>query len=139
MYKYGCKMREITPIRIQFNTVCKMLDMTRGSLRHLIQKDLTFPRPMKMGDSKQSPIFFDYQDVIDWHNQQKEDRLIKQQKAKRELMDSLNAFADKHGFDIKALEKKNRDKAAQIFHFVVNCPCSDFTVDDIEEILNRDE
>lgn len=61
-----------TPIRIQFNTACQLLDVTRESLRHTIRKDPTFPRPLKMGTSKQAPVFFDYQELVDWHNSKKE-------------------------------------------------------------------
>lgn len=57
----------ILPIRIQFKTACKLLDMSRESLRHLIRTDDTFPRPIKMGDSKQSPVYFDYEGLISWH------------------------------------------------------------------------
>ena len=64
-------MLQATPIRIQFSTACQLLDVTRESLRHIIRKDPTFPRPMKMGTSKQSPVFFDYQELVDWHNSKK--------------------------------------------------------------------
>jgi predicted DNA-binding transcriptional regulator AlpA len=64
-------MHQATPIRIQLSTACQLLDVTRESLRHIIRKDPTFPRPMKMGTSKQSPVFFDYQELVDWHNSKK--------------------------------------------------------------------
>ena len=65
-------MIQTTPIRIQFSTACQLLDVTRESLRHTIRKDPSFPRPLKMGTSKQSPVFFDYQELVDWHNSKKE-------------------------------------------------------------------
>ena len=65
-------MHQATPIRVQLSTACQLLDVTRESLRHIIRKDPTFPRPMKMGTSKQSPVFFDYQELVDWHNSKKE-------------------------------------------------------------------
>ncbi|WP_374527983.1 transcriptional regulator [Acinetobacter sp.] len=64
-------MTKILPIRIQFSTACQILDVTRESLRHTIRKDPSFPRPVKMGTSKQSPVFFDYQELVDWHNSKK--------------------------------------------------------------------
>ena len=64
-------MHQATPIRIQLSTACQLLDVTRESLRHIIRKDPTFPRPMKMGTSKESPVFFDYQELVDWHNSKK--------------------------------------------------------------------
>ena len=60
-----------TPIRIQFSTACQLLDVTRESLRHTIRKDPSFPRPLKMGTSKQSPVFFDYQELVEWRNSKK--------------------------------------------------------------------
>lgn len=65
-------MLQIKPIRIQFSTACQMLDVTRESLRHTIRKDPTFPKPMKMGTTKQSPVFFDYKEIVEWHNSKKE-------------------------------------------------------------------
>lgn len=65
-------MLQATPIRIQFSTACKLLDVTRESLRHTIRRDPSFPRPIKQGTSKQAPVFFDYQELIDWHNSKKE-------------------------------------------------------------------
>ena len=62
---------KVNPIRIQFSTACQLLDVTRESLRHTIRKDPTFPTPLKMGTSKQSPVFFDYQELVDWHNSKK--------------------------------------------------------------------
>ena len=65
-------MLQTNPIRIQFSTACQLLDVTRESLRHTIRKDPSFPRPLKMGTSKQSPVFFDYQEIVKWHNSKKE-------------------------------------------------------------------
>jgi len=58
-------MQEVTPLRIQFSTVCQLLDVTRESLRHTIRKDSSFPRPLKMGTTKQAPVFFDYQQLVE--------------------------------------------------------------------------
>lgn len=61
----------IQPIRIQFKKVCELLDISRESLRHLINSDDTFPRPIKMGAAKQASVYFDYADLMEWHKQQK--------------------------------------------------------------------
>lgn len=66
----------INPIRIQFKTVCELLDVSRESLRHIIRTDLSFPRPIKTGSSKQSPVYFDYADLIEWHNKQKANAIV---------------------------------------------------------------
>ncbi|PVZ90355.1 transcriptional regulator [Serratia sp. S1B] len=61
----------INPIRVQFKTVCELLDISRESLRHKIRTDRTFPKPIKTGNSKQAAVYFDYADLIAWHNNQK--------------------------------------------------------------------
>lgn len=50
----------------RFNTICAELDLSREGLRCLIAKDPTFPRPIKCGDTKQSPIFFDASELAKW-------------------------------------------------------------------------
>lgn len=62
----------ITPIRIQFKTACELLDISRESLRHIVRADATFPRPIKTGESKQSPVYFDYAELLEWHNTKKQ-------------------------------------------------------------------
>ncbi|WP_010117402.1 AlpA family transcriptional regulator [Acinetobacter sp. P8-3-8] len=61
----------ISPIRVKLETACKILDISRETLRYLIRTDKTFPKAIKTGDSKQSPVFFDYADLMNWHNNQK--------------------------------------------------------------------
>lgn len=62
----------ISPIRVQFKTACELLDVSRESLRHIVRTDTTFPRPIKTGDTKQSPVYFDYADLLEWHNNKKQ-------------------------------------------------------------------
>jgi predicted DNA-binding transcriptional regulator AlpA len=62
----------IKPIRIQFKTACELLDISRESLRHIVRTDKTFPRPIKTGESKQSPVYFDYAELLEWHNTKKQ-------------------------------------------------------------------
>ncbi|AGQ05651.1 TPA: transcriptional regulator [Acinetobacter nosocomialis] len=61
----------IKPIRIQFKTACELLDISRESLRHIVRTDASFPRPIKTGESKQSPVYFDYTELVEWHNKQR--------------------------------------------------------------------
>lgn len=62
----------VKPIRIQFKTACELLDISRESLRHIVRTDASFPRPIKTGESKQSPVYFDYADLVEWHNNKKQ-------------------------------------------------------------------
>ncbi len=59
------------PLRIQFKTTCELLDISREKLRHLQRTDESFPKAIKMGKSKQSAVFFDYAELMAWHEKQK--------------------------------------------------------------------
>lgn len=61
----------ISPIRVQFKTTCQILDISREALRHKVRTDALFPRPIKEGDTKQAPVYFDYAELVEWHNNQK--------------------------------------------------------------------
>ncbi len=61
----------IKPIRVQFKTTCELLDISRESLRHIQRTDETFPKAIKIGASKQAPVYFDYAELIEWHNNKK--------------------------------------------------------------------
>lgn len=61
----------ISPLRIQFKTACQILDVSREKLRHLQRTDEAFPKAIKMGVSKQSAVFFDYAELMAWHEKQK--------------------------------------------------------------------
>lgn len=62
----------IKPIRVQFKTACELLDISRESLRHIVRTDDSFPRPIKTGDTKQAAVYFDYAELVAWHNGQKQ-------------------------------------------------------------------
>lgn len=59
-------------LRISFNETCEVLSISRDGLYKLMKKNNEFPQPIKDGLSKQSPVFFDYKDLVDWHNSRKE-------------------------------------------------------------------
>lgn len=50
----------------RFNTICSELDLSREGLRKLQAKDPTFPRSIKLGDSMQSPVYFDSNEIDQW-------------------------------------------------------------------------
>lgn len=61
----------IKPIRIQFKTACELLDISRETLRHIVRTDASFPKAIKQGTAMQSPVFFDYAELMQWHESQK--------------------------------------------------------------------
>ncbi|QDK96698.1 transcriptional regulator [Acinetobacter tandoii] len=63
---------QVTPLRLSQKTACKVLDLTAEGLRKLIAKDPTFPKPYKAGQTRQAPVYFDYAELVQWHNNQKQ-------------------------------------------------------------------
>ena len=61
----------IQPLRITLKDTYTMLGLSRTGLERLMKKDANFPTPIKLGDTRQSAVFFDYQEIIDWHNTSK--------------------------------------------------------------------
>ncbi|ENV18715.1 MULTISPECIES: hypothetical protein [Acinetobacter] len=57
----------IYPVRIQFKTACQILDVSRETLNNIIKLDPDFPPKIKVGNSRQSPVYFDYMQIIEWH------------------------------------------------------------------------
>lgn len=49
-----------------YNTVALSLDLSREGLRKLQKRDPTFPKPIKLGESRQAAVFFDAQEVKAW-------------------------------------------------------------------------
>lgn len=47
-------------------TLCRVLDMSPSGLEKLLAKDLTFPRPIKNGTSRQSGCYFLMEEVRVW-------------------------------------------------------------------------
>ncbi|NNG76388.1 MULTISPECIES: helix-turn-helix transcriptional regulator [Acinetobacter] len=66
----------IQPIRVQFKTTCELLDVSRESLRHIQRTDADFPKAIKIGTSKQAPVYFDYAELLEWHNNKKQSFVV---------------------------------------------------------------
>lgn len=60
------------PLRITYNQACHLLGITRNTLRELPKKDPSFPKCYKFGSTRQAPVYYDYADLLAWHNAQKE-------------------------------------------------------------------
>ena len=61
------KFVEASPIRVSQKTTCELLDVSRQTLLNIIERVADFPKPIKDGDSRQSSVYFDYQELLDWH------------------------------------------------------------------------
>lgn len=58
----------------RFNEVCDLLSLSRDGLRKVQLKDPTFPKPIKLGSSKQAPVFFDIKELEQWLELKKAER-----------------------------------------------------------------
>jgi len=58
----------------RFNEVCELLSLSRDGLRKVQLKDPSFPKPIKLGDSKQAPVFFDVKELEQWLELKKAER-----------------------------------------------------------------
>lgn len=56
-------------------TAQKILDMSKSGLEKLVASDPTFPRPIKMGTSRQAAVFFDQAEILAWIDAKKAQRL----------------------------------------------------------------
>lgn len=58
----------------KFNEVCDLLSLSRDGLRKVQLKDPSFPKPIKLGSSKQAPVFFDVKELEQWLELKKAER-----------------------------------------------------------------
>ena len=58
-------------LRLTKNEVCHILSIKADKLIKLIQTDLSFPRPVKEGVTRQAAVYFDRQDVENWWSNKK--------------------------------------------------------------------
>ncbi|WP_257227571.1 hypothetical protein [Acinetobacter sp. YH16032] len=63
--------KNLKPLRLKYNQVCELLNVTRDCLRKIIENDVTFPRFMKDGTSRQSAVYFDTEEIEEWYRNYK--------------------------------------------------------------------
>ena len=63
---------QIKPFLLSYNTVCKLLGIESNALRRLMKKDDRFPKPLKMGLSRQAAVYFDREEIEAWYQGFKE-------------------------------------------------------------------
>lgn len=57
------------------NTAAKVLDLSKSGLEKLAASDPTFPKPIKLGEHRQSAVFFDEGEINAWINTKKAQRV----------------------------------------------------------------
>jgi prophage regulatory protein len=56
-------------------TAAKVLDLSKSGLEKLVASDPAFPKPIKMGEHRQSAVFFDEGEINAWINTKKAQRV----------------------------------------------------------------
>lgn len=66
---------QIKPLRIKKKIVCQLLDISVNQLRKISLADESFPKPLKSGPTRQAGVYYDYQEIVEWHQKQLELRV----------------------------------------------------------------
>ena len=61
---------KLNPLRLKKKIVCELLGISVNHLRKILISDDSFPKPIKMGTTRQAGVYFDYLEIVEWHNQQ---------------------------------------------------------------------
>lgn len=67
-------MQQDTPMPqlIRLPKLCELLDCSRHGVISLEEKDPTFPRRIKFGESRVSPVYYDLMEIRQWLESKKE-------------------------------------------------------------------
>lgn len=57
------------------NSAAKELDLSKSGLEKLVAGDPTFPKPIKLGEHRQSAVFFDADEISAWIESKKAQRV----------------------------------------------------------------
>lgn len=55
------------PLRLTRKDVCKLLGFSINQLRKISIADVNFPKPIKSGLSRQAGVYYDYNEIKEWH------------------------------------------------------------------------
>lgn len=56
----------IKPLRLRKHDACKLLGLSRNGLHLLQQRDPTFPKEVKDGNTRQAPVYFFTAEIEAW-------------------------------------------------------------------------
>jgi predicted DNA-binding transcriptional regulator AlpA len=61
-------------LRLTMNEACQFLSVQRDKLNKMVKDDPSFPRPIKEGFTRQSAVYFDHGELIEWWENKKQAR-----------------------------------------------------------------
>ncbi len=75
----------LTPFRVTKKVACNLLSIRIDKLNSMVENDPSFPRPLNEGTGRQAAVYFDYQDLLSWYSNWKQNRPEKTEEAKRKV------------------------------------------------------
>ncbi|WP_369803885.1 transcriptional regulator [Moraxella sp. RCAD0137] len=57
-------------LRITQKIACEILCVSYKGLQLLREQDDSFPKPYKSGTSRQAAVYYDYNEIVQWHKNQ---------------------------------------------------------------------
>ena len=82
----------LMPFRITKKDVCSLLSIGVDKLNSMIENDPSFPKPLNEGTGRQAAVYFDYQDLLSWYLNWKQNRPEKTEEAKRKVKEKKVTF-----------------------------------------------
>ena len=61
-------------LRLTMNEACQFLTVQRDKLNKMVKDDPSFPKPIKDGFTRQSAVYFDHSELIEWWEEKKKTR-----------------------------------------------------------------
>lgn len=61
-------------LRLTMNEACQFLSVQRDKLNKMVKDDPSFPKPIKDGFTRQSAVYFDHSELIEWWEEKKKTR-----------------------------------------------------------------
>ena len=61
-------------LRLTMNETCHFLSVQRDKLNKMVKDDVSFPRPIKEGTSRQAAVYFDRVEIEGWWEEKKQAR-----------------------------------------------------------------
>lgn len=64
-------MQPIKRRLVRLQGACQILNLSRNGFDLLRKRDPDFPKGMKMGETRQAPVFFDVDEIHEWIERRK--------------------------------------------------------------------
>ena len=83
----------LTPFRVTKKDACNLLSIRIDKLNSMVENDPSFPRPLNEGTGRQAAVYFDYQDLLSWYSNWKQNRPEKTREALRKVKKSKFTYS----------------------------------------------